>query len=60
MNEEDRKKRLLAELERVEQEIAELNERIPPHSVKPVFIRQLDELEERRDAIVAELRETRQ
>jgi hypothetical protein len=41
----------------VEEEIAQLNERIPPHSVKPVFIQQLDELEERREAIKAKLME---
>jgi DNA-binding transcriptional MerR regulator len=54
---EQRKKELRKQLERVEQEIAELNERIPPHSVKPVFIQQLDELEEKQDAIESELKE---
>lgn len=51
----DRQKELEAELGRIEKEIAELNERIPPHSVKPVFIQQLDELEARRDEILGEL-----
>ncbi|MBS3809156.1 MAG: hypothetical protein KGY38_03240 [Desulfobacterales bacterium] len=51
----ERKKELTEELERIEREIADLNERIPPHSVKPVFIQQLDELEARRDEITGEL-----
>ena len=50
-----RQKELEAELGRIEKEIAELNERIPPHSVKPVFIQKLDELEARRDEILGEL-----
>ncbi|MBS3755404.1 MAG: hypothetical protein KGY56_06860 [Desulfobacterales bacterium] len=50
-----RQKELEAELGRIEKEIAELHERIPPHSVKPVFIQKLDELEARRDEILGEL-----
>ena len=51
----DRQKELEAELGRIEKEIVALNERIPPHSVKPVFIQELDELEARRDEILGEL-----
>ncbi|MFP4193884.1 MAG: hypothetical protein ACLFMN_03095 [Desulfobacterales bacterium] len=51
----DRKQELREELERIEEEIKDLNERIPPHSVKPVFIQKLDELEARRDEILEEL-----
>lgn len=51
----DRKRFLKEKLRRIEQEIEELNERIPPHSVKPVFIQKLDELEETRDEILGEL-----
>lgn len=51
----DREKELREELVRVEKEIKDLNDRIPPHSVKPVFIQQLDDLETRRDEILGEL-----
>lgn len=51
----DMKQELEEELERVEAEIKDLNERIPPHSVKPVFIEKLDELEARRDSILESL-----
>lgn len=54
---EESKQDLLEQLREVEEEIAQLNERIPPHSVKPIFIQQLDELEEKRDAIKARLME---
>jgi predicted nuclease with TOPRIM domain len=54
---EQSKEELQKKLREVEEEIAQLNERIPPHSVKPVFIQQLDELEERREAIKAKLLE---
>ncbi len=51
----DRKQRLKKELLRIEDELSDLNDRIPPHSVKPVFIQKLDELEARRDEIIGEL-----
>ncbi|MFP4256254.1 MAG: hypothetical protein ACLFQ9_05280 [Desulfobacterales bacterium] len=51
----ERKRLLKEKLRRIEQEIEELNERIPPHSVKPVFIQKLDELEATRDEILGEL-----
>lgn len=51
----DRKQELEEELARIESEIKDLNERIPPHSVKPVFIQKLDELESRRDEILESL-----
>ena len=52
---ETKKEQLLSELRRLDEEIARLNARIPPHSVKPVFIQQLDELEEKRDAVLQAL-----
>ncbi|MFW6080468.1 MAG: hypothetical protein ACOC7W_01050 [Desulfosalsimonas sp.] len=51
----DREQQLREKLVRIEKEIEELNERIPPHSVKPVFIQKLDELEAMRDEILGEL-----
>lgn len=51
---------LQKQLAEVEEQIAELNQRIPPHSVKPVFIRQLDELEEKRDEIQKQLQQLQQ
>ncbi|MFO7861835.1 MAG: hypothetical protein R6U41_11495 [Desulfosalsimonas sp.] len=51
---------LQKQLADVEEQIADLNQRIPPHSVKPVFIRQLDELEEKRDRIQEKLRQLQQ
>ncbi|MFW6011512.1 MAG: hypothetical protein ACOC8R_00350 [Desulfosalsimonas sp.] len=51
----DREQELREELKRVEKEIKDLNDRIPPHSVKPVFIQELDDLEARRDEILDEL-----
>ncbi|MCF8095589.1 MAG: hypothetical protein K9J79_09555 [Desulfobacteraceae bacterium] len=51
----DRKQELEEKLARIESEIKDLNERIPPHSVKPVFIQKLDELEARRDEILESL-----
>ncbi|MCF8110319.1 MAG: hypothetical protein K9J85_02415 [Desulfobacteraceae bacterium] len=51
----DKKQELRKELERIDAEIKDLNERIPPHSVKPVFIQKLDDLESRREEILGEL-----
>ncbi|MFP3998302.1 MAG: hypothetical protein ACLFNW_00610 [Desulfobacterales bacterium] len=51
----DRRQELREELKRIEAELKDLNDRIPPHSVKPVFIQKLDELESRRDEIIREL-----
>ena len=38
---------LLAEIRRLEAEIADLKRRWPAHSVKPAMVQQLEELEER-------------
>ena len=55
MTDTEKRRDLTKELQRVDREIAELNERIPPHSVKPHLIQELDELEARRDQITGEL-----
>lgn len=51
----DDRSKLEEELHGVEARIEALEERIPPHSVKPHFIRQLDELEAERDRIIERL-----
>lgn len=50
---DDRKQSLRDQLRDVNERIKDLEARIPPHSVKPTFISQLDELEAERDRILA-------
>lgn len=50
------KTRLEEKLKDLELKIDELNQRIPPHSVKPAMIMELDRLEEERDAVAARLK----
>lgn len=40
----------------IEEQIEEQRKRIPPHSVKPAAIMELEALEEERDALAAEIR----
>ena len=47
--------KLEEEIKRVEIEIEEQRLRIPPHSVKPVMLMELEELEAKRDQLRAEL-----
>lgn len=46
---------LKEEIERLEEEIEEQRLRIPPHSVNPAMLLELEELEERRDRLRTEL-----
>ncbi|MFW6414932.1 MAG: histidine kinase [Thermodesulfobacteriota bacterium] len=51
----DRKTRLQEQIRELDEQIREQRERIPPHSAKPEQIMQLEELEERREALQEEL-----
>ena len=42
-------------LKEVDEKIAEVNKRLPAHSVKPPIMMQLFELEDERDAIVKQI-----
>lgn len=53
----EKKENLLAAIKAVEEKIEEQEKRIPPHSVKPVHIAVMDELEAMRDELVKRLRE---
>ena len=44
----------------IEEQIEEQRKRIPPHSVKPAAIMELEALEEERDALAAEIRRIEQ
>ena len=46
-------------LKEIEAEIEEARRRLPAHSVKPALMAALFDLEDQRDAIVAQLRENR-
>jgi len=46
---------LEAEIRRLEEEIEEQRLRIPPHSMKPAMLMELEELETKRDQLMAEL-----
>ena len=48
-------KRLEDEIRRLEAEIEEQQKRLPPHSVKPAMLMELEELEARLDRFRAEL-----
>ncbi len=48
-------KKLEEEIGRLEDEIEEQRLRIPPHSMKPAMVMELEELEGRRDQLRAEL-----
>ncbi|MFP4039212.1 MAG: hypothetical protein ACLFS7_01610 [Desulfosudaceae bacterium] len=54
---EDQKDFLLQKLRQVEEDIAEQEKRLPPHSVKPEQIQELERLEEARDEIQKQLRQ---
>lgn len=49
------KEKLLVALEKINEEIAEQERRIPPHSVQPAQIAALEALEEKRDEILEKL-----
>jgi len=51
---------LEAELRRLEDEIEEQQLRIPPHSVNPAMLMELEELEAKRDQLRAELNRCRE
>ncbi|MBT8371470.1 MAG: hypothetical protein KJO34_10940 [Deltaproteobacteria bacterium] len=42
-------------LKKVDEKIAEVNQRMPAHSVKPPIMMQLFELEDERDALVKQI-----
>ncbi len=44
-------------LKELDEKIAEVNKRMPAHSVKPPIMRQLFELEDERDGIVKQIEE---
>ena len=48
-----------AEIRKLESEIEEQRLRIPPHSVNPAMVMELEELETRRDQLRAELNRCR-
>ncbi|MGD2096939.1 MAG: hypothetical protein PVG35_05115 [Desulfobacterales bacterium] len=48
-------KDLEAKLKAVDEKIAEINQRMPAHSVKPPIMLQLFELEDERDALVKQI-----
>ncbi|NOY70485.1 MAG: exodeoxyribonuclease V subunit gamma [Deltaproteobacteria bacterium] len=54
---EEKKEKLLAAIKAVDEKIDEQEKRIPPHSVKPVHIAVMDELESLRDELVKRLAE---
>jgi cell division protein FtsB len=47
---------LRQKLRGIEEQIDEQQKRIPPHSVKPAAVMELEALEEERDALAAEIR----
>jgi len=53
---ETRLESLRQKLRGIEERIDEQRKRIPPHSVKPAAIMELEALEEERDALAAEIR----
>ena len=44
-------------LKELEEKIAEVNKRMPAHSVKPPIMQEIFELEDQREAILAQLKE---
>ncbi|MFP4034817.1 MAG: hypothetical protein ACLFRE_04660 [Desulfovermiculus sp.] len=55
----DRYRELTEQLRELEEKIEEQKKRIPPHSVKPEQIMELERLEEERDDLLAKLRSLR-
>lgn len=55
----DRYRELTEQLRDLEEKIEEQKKRIPPHSVKPEQIMELERLEEERDDLLAKLRSLR-
>jgi predicted nucleic acid-binding Zn-ribbon protein len=53
---ETRLESLKRKIRGIEEQIEEQRKRIPPHSVKPAEIMELEALEEERDALAAEIR----
>ena len=49
-------KMLEKQLKAVDEKIAEVNQRMPAHSVKPPIMMQLLELEDQRDALVKQIK----
>ena len=49
-------KMLEKQLKAVDEKIAEVNQRMPAHSVKPPIMMQLLELEDERDALVKQIK----
>ncbi|MFO8049232.1 MAG: hypothetical protein R6U29_09390 [Desulfosudaceae bacterium] len=54
---DDQKDFLLQKLQQLEKDIAEQEKRLPPHSVKPEHIQELERLEEARDELQKQLRQ---
>ena len=53
----DQKQELRKQLEDIDRQIRETEKHLPAHSVKPPIMQAIFELEERREAIVARLKE---
>ena len=49
------KKELVKRLEKINNEIKEVQKRLPAHSVKPTIMQELFELEDKRDELQAQL-----
>lgn len=50
-------KELKVKLEELDEKIAEVNKRMPAHSVKPPIMNELFELEDEREAVVKQINE---
>ena len=50
------KQKLEKQLEEIERQIRETEKRLPAHSVKPPIMMELFELEDQRDALLAQLK----
>ncbi len=53
-------KKLEEEIGKLEAEIEDQRLRIPPHSMKPAMLMELEDMEARRDRLLAELKQCRE
>ena len=56
-NEMNRKQELKQKLEELDKQILEAEKHLPAHSVKPPIMQEIFELEDQREAILAQLKE---